>query len=44
MKPEGAQEPFTGPYPEPDQFSPYQPSYLSNIHFNIINPPTFWSS
>jgi hypothetical protein len=20
------------------------PSYLSNIHFNIIHPPTFWSS
>jgi hypothetical protein len=28
--------PFTGPYPEPDQFSPY----LSKIHLNIIHPLT----
>jgi hypothetical protein len=35
--------PFTGPYPEPDQCSPYHP-ILSKIHFNIIHPPTSWSS
>jgi hypothetical protein len=34
-----SQEPSTGPYPEPDQSSPYH-SILSNIHFNIILPPT----
>jgi hypothetical protein len=48
MEPEGSlpcsQEPSTGPYPEPDRVSPYQP-ILSNIHFNIIHPPTScWSS
>jgi hypothetical protein len=32
-----SQEPSTGPYPEPDQSSPYHP-ILSKIHFNIITP------
>jgi hypothetical protein len=26
-----SQEPYTGPYPKPDQSSPYHPN-LSNIH------------
>jgi hypothetical protein len=47
MEPEGSlpssQEPSTGPYPEPDQSSPYHP-ILSNIHLNIILPPTSRSS
>jgi hypothetical protein len=30
-----SQEPPTGPYPEPDQSSPYHP-ILSKIHFSII--------
>jgi hypothetical protein len=34
----------TGPYPEPFQISPYHPSYLSKIYFNIVHPPTSWSS
>jgi hypothetical protein len=34
-----SQEPSTGPYPEPDQSSPYHP-ILSKIHFIIIHPPT----
>jgi hypothetical protein len=33
-----SQEPYTGLYPEPDQYSPYHP-----IHFNIVHPPTSWS-
>jgi hypothetical protein len=43
-EPEGSspcsQEPSTG------QFDPVPtiPSYLSKIHFNIIHPPTSWSS
>jgi hypothetical protein len=34
-----AQEPSTGPYPEPDQSNPYHPilSYLYKIHFNIVH-------
>jgi hypothetical protein len=49
-EPEGSsprsQEPFTGPYPEPDRSSPYHPipSYLSKMYFNIVHPPTSWSS
>jgi hypothetical protein len=39
VEPEGllprSQELSTGPYPEPDQPSPYHP-ILSKIHFNII--------
>jgi hypothetical protein len=39
-----SQEPDSGPYPEPDQSSPYNPSLsLSKINFNIIHPPTSWS-
>jgi hypothetical protein len=41
MEPEGSlpcsQEPSTGPYPEPDQSSPYH-HILSTIHFNTIHP------
>jgi hypothetical protein len=33
----------TGPNPEPDQFNPYHP-ILYKIHFNIVHPPTSWSS
>ena len=44
MEPEGslpyAQEPATHPYPEPDRSSLCPSSNLSNIHFNIILPPT----
>jgi hypothetical protein len=44
-----SQEPSTGPYPEPNQSSPYHPilSYLAMIDFNIFNivhPSTSWSS
>jgi hypothetical protein len=41
-----SQEHSTSPYPEPDRSSPYQRilSYLSNNQFNIIHPPTSWSS
>jgi hypothetical protein len=38
-----AQEPSTGSYPEPDQSNPHHP-ILSKIHFNIVHPPTSWSS
>jgi hypothetical protein len=43
MEPESSlpcsQDPFTGPYPEPDQSIPSHPilSYLSKIHFNIVH-------
>jgi hypothetical protein len=47
MEPRGSllcsQEPSTGPYPEPDQSSPYHP-ILSKINFNIIHPPRSWFS
>jgi hypothetical protein len=46
-EPEGSlpcsQEPSTSPYSEPDQFNPYHP-IPSKIHFNIVHPPTSWSS
>jgi hypothetical protein len=43
-----SQELSIGPYPKPDQSSPYHP-ILSKIHFNIIHLPTslslsFWLS
>jgi hypothetical protein len=50
MEPEGSipcsQEPSTGPYPEPYQSNPIHSilSYLSKLHFNIVHPPTSWSS
>jgi hypothetical protein len=28
MEPEGSQNPATGPYPEPDEFSPHPPNLL----------------
>jgi hypothetical protein len=47
MEPESSlphtQEPSTGPYPEPDQSGPYH-LILSKIYFNIVHPPTSWSS
>jgi hypothetical protein len=47
MEPEGSlpcsQEPSTGPHPQPNQSSPYYHT-LTEIHFNIIHQPTFWSS
>jgi hypothetical protein len=47
MEPEGSlpcpQEPSTDPYSESEQSNPYHP-ILSKIHFNVIHPPTFWSS
>jgi hypothetical protein len=38
-----SQEPSTGPYPQPNESSPYNP-ILSKIHFSIILQPTSWSS
>jgi hypothetical protein len=38
-----SKEPSTDPYPELDQSSQYHP-ILSIIHFNIILPPTSYSS
>jgi hypothetical protein len=38
-----SQEPSTGPYPEPEQFSPYHP-IQSKIRFNIIHLSISWSS
>jgi hypothetical protein len=37
-----SQEPSTGPYPELYQSNPLHP--ISKTHFNIVNPPTSWSS
>jgi hypothetical protein len=37
------QQPSTGPYPETDQSSPYH-AILFKIYFNIVYPPTYWSS
>jgi hypothetical protein len=45
MEPEGsipcAQELSTDPYPKPYQSNPHNPSYLSDIHLNIVHPPTY---
>jgi hypothetical protein len=47
MEPEGSipcsQKPSTGPYPEPYQSTPSHPISLK-IHFNIVHPPTSWST
>jgi hypothetical protein len=47
MEPEGSlpcsQEPSTSRYSEPDRSSLYHP-ILSKVHFNIVHPPTSWSS
>jgi hypothetical protein len=37
-----AQELSTGPYPETDQSNPYH--FILKVHFNIVHPPTSWSS
>jgi hypothetical protein len=37
-----SQEASTGPYPDPDQSTPYHP-ILSMIYFNIIHPLASWS-
>jgi hypothetical protein len=48
MEPGGSlpcsQEPSTAPYPEPDQSNPYHPILSPYVHFNIVHPPTPWSS
>jgi hypothetical protein len=42
MQPEGSlpcsQQPSTGPYPEPDQSSPYRPKPISLISLKILLP------
>jgi hypothetical protein len=47
MEPESSlpcsQEPSTGPYPKPDQSSPYHP-ILSKIQFNIVHPSTSYGT
>jgi hypothetical protein len=47
MVPEGSlpcsQDLSTGPYPEPDESSPFHP-ILSKIQLNIIHTSTSWSS
>jgi hypothetical protein len=37
MEPEGSQEPFTGPYPEPDQSIPFSLAKLNLLYY----PPTY---
>jgi hypothetical protein len=37
-----SQEPSTGPYPEPDEFSLQNSFYLSKIHFNITLSSTMY--
>jgi hypothetical protein len=48
MKPESvllfSQEPYTGSYPELARSRSYHPIQFSTIQFNIIHPPTSWSS
>jgi hypothetical protein len=39
-----SQELSTGPYPQPDQSSPYYHILFFKIHFYIILPPTSGSS
>jgi hypothetical protein len=39
-----SQEHATRPYPEPDQSSPYAPTYFLKIPLNIILPPASRSS
>jgi hypothetical protein len=48
MEPEGSvpcsKEPSNGPYSEPYQSNIIISFYFSKIHFNIVQPPTSWSS
>jgi hypothetical protein len=39
-----SQQPYTGPYPNPDKSKPTTSLYLFNIHFNINLPPMSRSS
>jgi hypothetical protein len=39
-----SKDPSTGPYPEPHKSVQTTRLYFSNIHFNIILPPTSWFS
>jgi hypothetical protein len=48
MEPEGSlpcsQELAIGPYPEPDEFTPYHFLRFCMIRFDIVLPPTVLSS
>jgi hypothetical protein len=46
--PEGSsphsQQPANGPYSEPGESTPYPLAYLPKVRFDLILPPTPWSS